>query len=344
MEIINQTPFEAVWLFGKGPEKKEIVTVIVKGTFDLVNEQVCSVATRQLPIFESDQLYKKPEASAAEEEDKEKESSVKVEGDYVLFKPKTDVVLHGKAYAPGGSASQCDVIMKIGSYQNTIRVFGNRKWIPIPNMPFSTPESPPGDFTTIELKYENALGGPDFSKNPTGKGHYKNPIEAVGQPLPNLEDPENLIQVSVNLNKITPKCFGWYGRAWPQRRDKAGDIANSAPELPDDFNWEFNNGASPDLIVPYLNGDEEIVLTNCEPVGLFKFRLPGITPNVAVDFGLGAEPVDMVLDTVCIMMETNLEVEGEETKVEKQAYLVWRGKTAIDATHRLEKIKKIVID
>ncbi|MCL4706189.1 DUF2169 domain-containing protein [bacterium] len=338
MTLTNNTPFQFAFLCGKGPMERENIVFIVKGTFDLMHNQVCQVAGWQLPIFQSDQHRSDPATS-----------SVIVESDYVLHKPKTDVVLLGKAYVPGGIATEsCEVTMSINEYRQNVRVIGDRTWTASGQQLFIP--SDPQKFTTRDLIFENAFGGGKdesnrFGKNPVGKGFHV----AVEQPLPNLEDPDHLIENSALVTDQfpEPKCFAWHGKSWQPRLGKAGEadeLGKHAPHLPPSFDWEFNNGASSDFIRPYLTGNEAIALQNCDPSGYFRFRLPGAGPRLIAEFAFSEDEIDLVLDTVCIMMETTIEVENVKMQIHKQAYLVWRGKIAIDDQRRLNLLRNVVMD
>jgi len=244
MNIINNTPFEFVALAGKGPGLKDYIVFILKGTFELIHNQTCRVSARQLPIFESDQHRGDPAST-----------SVKVETDFVTFKPEADIVLLGKAYAPGGSAASCPVSLSIDSYRKDIQVFGDRTWEIVGGVPGPTTPQP---FTTMALIYENAFGGADpvatsdySEQNPIGKGFYTSAPQPAGgyqPPLPNLEDPADLIGTDW-IKHPDPVCFAWYGKSWQPRLQKAGtkaDLESYAPDLPPSFDWGFNNGAWPE--------------------------------------------------------------------------------------------------
>lgn len=337
MKIVNNTSFKATWLSGKGPGQGDYIVVVIKGTFDLIHNQICQIASEQLPIFITEQHRGDPRTS-----------SVKVEGDFVTYKPKTDIILLGKACTPIGSPIEsCDVSLSMNGFNSTIRVIGDRNWIESGGTLIPSAIT---KFITMDLIFENAFGGVDpddteryFDKNPIGKGYYSDYEHAKNRPLPNLEDPSNLI--TRWNDEPDPICFGWYGKSWQPRLEKAGDVEHSAPNLPSDFDWKFNNGAAPDLIRPYLAGDETFVLQNCDSTGNFMFILPGITPEVKVDFEIGSESVNMVLDTVCIITESEIEGESDNLlSIEKQVYLVWRGRQPIDATHRLDDLHQILIN
>jgi hypothetical protein len=85
---------------------------------------------------------------------------------------------------------------------------------------------------------------------------------------------------------------GTYDDAWLETR---------WPDLPEDFDMSYWNGANPDLQVPHLDGDEEITLTNLTPGGLLNFTLPGDTPVMAVRFASGkTAAVPLKIDTLII--------------------------------------------
>ncbi len=211
MDTINNTPFETALLVGMGPDQNDNIVLIVKGTFELTNQQVCQVASRQLPIFPSEQFFANPPVGETPG------SSVTIEGDYVIYKPKTDVILIGKAYAPGGvPRDKFDVSLSINGVTKIIRVIGDRKW-ELNGGVFGV--SGTTLFTTMDLIFENAYGGIDpkddqhvYEENPLGKGFYATQLAAIGNPLPNLEDANSPI-IAWN-QRPAPKGFAWYGKSW----------------------------------------------------------------------------------------------------------------------------------
>ncbi len=112
-----------------------------------------------------------------------------------------------------------------------------------------------------------------------------------------------------------PQGFGIITKAWKQRLDLAGTyddawLETRWPDLPEDFDMSYWNGAHPDMQVPYLNGDEEVILTNLTPGGSLKFRLPAHKPVLSVTCANGRIlPVTANLDTLIIdpdAMKVNL--------------------------------------
>ena len=93
MEILNDTPFEVEAMPLKGPGGKMVLTIVVKGTFDIRPGEPPEVSSEQIPVAYDDEFY-----------DKIAMGSVKFESDITPFKPRADIALIGKAYGPGQRA------------------------------------------------------------------------------------------------------------------------------------------------------------------------------------------------------------------------------------------------
>jgi hypothetical protein len=315
-----------------GPGETPVVTIIVKGTFDIAPDGLVRPATEQLPVNFGDDLY-----------DPENGSSVRYESDVAPYKPKADIALVGRAYAPGGKpTAMMDATLKVGTIQKTLRVIGDRHWqwwgrlLPVT-------ASKPQPFTTMDLVYERAFGGVDTSgggyctANLVGRGFFaKKKKVLAGAPLPNIEDPRRLI--TSWKDHPPPAGFGFYGKTWSPRGERLGTYDDTwrkerAPRLPADFSFDFYNAAHPDLQVQgYLSGRETVVLHGLTADGYLRFQLPGVhlvasvtrssellpaatdTPSEHESYAKESiEPVPMHLDTLCVMPD------------ERRFYMVWRG-------------------
>ena len=284
MDIINTTPFTVATMLWEDLQEQPKLTVIIKSTFAIAANQAASVSAEQLPIFIAD-----------EHDGKDATTSVRFESDMVPFKPRADVVLIGRARVPGSQpVTQLDVSLRVGGLDKTIRVFGDRQWWFPTRLAFVPLISPPHFFLTMDLLYERAFGGIDAAaaryckENLTGTGFIgkKSKKSIHKKLLPNLEDPAHLIRWWRSRPK--PAGFGFYGRGWVPRIGYAGTYDEQyrkerAPALPLDFSYAFYNGAHPDLQVEgYLQGNEEVELSNVSPVPLLRFRLPGVQPKITV--------------------------------------------------------------
>ena len=290
MEIRNDTPFEANIALGMGPDRRPWLSVVLKATFTLpegVDGQPAP-ADDQLPILGGDEYFKGDVTG-----------SVEFESDAVVFKPRADVILIGHAHAPGGKpVPMLDVALRVGPVQQAVRVFGDRRWV-FPTRAVMVPVmSDPEPFAAMPLIYERAFGGFDHkggawsAQNHIGRGFIgKKTRESVdGKPLPNLEDPRQMIRSWDD--QPAPVGFGFYGRSWQPRTQYTGrNVEDLDPTfgLPADYNHAFNNGAHPALQAPgYLQGNEEVELRHVTPDGYRRFRLPGLAPTFQITL---ADPV-----------------------------------------------------
>ena len=316
MRIENPTPFETTALPMMGRGERPTLTVIVKGTYSFASNKI-DLAAEQLPIAFGDLLY-----------DAKEGSGVRYETDLVPYKPKTDVVLSGKAYAPDNQpAKQVDVVLKVGPVKKVIRVFGKRLWNYAGVFSRRYTITDTEQFKTCPILYTQAFGGIDpttgeyCDRNLSGKGFYsaETKTKLSGWPLPRIEDPRRLIRTPKDHPK--PVGFGFYHRSWQPRAACAGTYdkawrAERSPKPPEDFNFHFYNGAHPDLQVKgYLKGHEPVEMVNLTPEGRTQFNLPGVIPvcqtqRVSQE---DTENIQMNLDTLFFEPDR------------KRFCMVWRG-------------------
>ena len=134
------------------------------------------------------------------DEGKPEASSLKYASDLCLRKPATDIVVKAEAMSPGKKPQrQLDVLVRVGAVERALRVFGARVWYKgVTGLSFTPPEP----FESMPLKWELAFGGRDTSsaklleepRNPVGVGLVADTSALVHQPLPNIEDPADLIK------------------------------------------------------------------------------------------------------------------------------------------------------
>jgi hypothetical protein len=162
--------------------------------------------------------------------------------------------------------------------------------------------------------------------------------------LPNIEDPQDLLtpeRIFIEepdrwpLQPL-PQGFGWRQRTWYPRAALLGTyppfldpgtvtaeermglvpanhVALAKQSRLRPMEAQFANGASFGLIFGSLKGDEPVVLGRLTPDGVLKFALPGDSPAISLDFGKGAEALEVQLHTVSIRPD-DLEVD-----------MIWRG-------------------
>ncbi len=278
LQLTNTTPFAAERAILLDMEGRENWVVVVKGTFDIKNGEAV-MAEEQVPVTLADEYNCEPGIS-----------SQKSESDLAFFKPATDILVNGHAYAPRGKAAKSlDVSIKIGSaVSKMVRVFGDRIWHKgLTGMSLSSPTP----FDKIPLVYERAFGGVDKSsedpkkhgaeeRNPVGAGFAMNKKFLADKRAPNLEDHKHLIKEWDD--RPEPQGFGPISKHWLPRRNYAGTYdqkwqTERLPLWPLDFNPQFFQCAHPSLIAkPYLHGGEAVELLNLTGNGKLAFQLPRI--------------------------------------------------------------------
>lgn len=276
LQLINNTSFCTERACLVDNEGNQVWVVIVKATYLLNEDGSVGEHPQQEPVFQSPVFSGEPG-----------KSSLLRDGEMVTAHPGTDIMLLANAHAPQGhSARQIDVGVAVGKIGKTLRVYGDRYWdkgIVRPTM------TQPVPFTVLPITYERAFGGTNIyagppeqeekdPRNPIGQGFASSPNTLIGRPLPNVEDPNHLIQ-SWN-DRPVPMGFGPIPSMWSPRLEYAGtfDMAwrtQRMPLLPKDYDQRHTLSAHPDLVSPHpLRGGEVVTLTNLTPNSLFRFQLP----------------------------------------------------------------------
>ncbi|MFO0757405.1 MAG: DUF2169 domain-containing protein [Byssovorax sp.] len=303
LEIKNRTPFPALVVPALDMDGVEQAVVVFKSTYSLRGQDL-SPADKQAPLVLADTHHGEPG-----------KSSIKYASDLSPAKPGTDVVLIGHAHAPSAPATVLDVDLRVGPLRKVVRVYGDRYYYKSIS---SYGISGPTRFTKIPLVYERAFGGVDDShadpgahereaRNDVGMGFVaaRSARDLEGAPLPNLEDPNDLIDGPTS--RPAPACFGFTARHWAPRARLAGTYdarweAERSPFLPLDFDPRYHHGAHPDLISPRpLRGGEPVTITHVSPYGgPIQFTLPPRQFEVTAQ--IKGSPLTAVpqLDTVVI--------------------------------------------
>ena len=190
--------------------------------------------------------------------------------DLNMPKPRGEVVVVGKCWALSGKpASHKEASFRVGKIKKRVIVFGNRSWEKSAGV-FKT-ISVPEPFEDVDISWDNAFGGSKYKKNPDGKGseEIQLPTGEEIRPLPNVEDPDNLI-VSAS-DRPNPAGFSPLGLNWPNRLKKLGTfdkkwLKEDWPGYPDDYDFGYFNIAPEDQrIKDFWSGDEKIEIENMHP-------------------------------------------------------------------------------
>lgn len=322
MEIVNPTAFTLAPLPGRLGFPGHSLTFIAKATLALVPDGTAMVAEEQL-FPTGDQPYP---------DDEEGTGAPRYESDFAPFKPGADVMLVGHCHAPGGQpVPRCEVALQVGELRARLAVVGERRW---QAGMVRSGASEPRPFTRMELRPENAYGGPDYPRNPVGRGHGADRLTGPGSErallLPCIERPDR--PVTGPGEDPGPAGFGPMHRAWQDRFSLTGTYdqrwQNTRwPWFPEDFDWHHFNAAPRGLqLAGYLRGDESLAFTNLHPQHAeYRSRLPDLRLRAFVT-RVGTEPEDVAdtLEEVSMHLDT-LWVDMDAERL----VLVWRGHTRV---------------
>jgi len=306
MELINSTRLVAGFTMGLEPSGRELLVVVVKGTFQIpTNGEPVRLADEQVPLVMADTFTGEPGLSAPA-----------YEVDFAPRKHHCDVLLNGSACAPGGRpAARVEVGVRVNGMSKSFAVVGDRVWRAGAS---GIGASTPLPFTAMPISYDRAFGGVDnkdedparhaaFMPNPIGRGFHKD-LRANwvdGTPVPNTEETNRAV-VMPNDQKYRPMAFGPVGRGWDPRYRLAGTyddkwLEDHFPFLPPDFDEGYYQAAPSDQQISHPQGGEEIVLVNLTPAGRVAFALPAFDAPIHY-FPKKGEREDgrLVLDTIVL--------------------------------------------
>lgn len=289
MELINATRMTAGCTMGLEPSGRELLVVVMKGTFVLPGPgESVRLAENQLPLVMADTFTGEPGLSAPVQE-----------VDFAPRKPACDILLVGSARAPAGKqVTGMSVRLRVGSLEKRAEVFGDRVW---QRSGSGYVASAPRPFTQLPISYDRAFGGCDrrsadptrhdaYLANPVGRGWFsasqKDDAGRIeGTPLPNLEQPGQPVRDP--HGSYAPVSFGPLGRGWPLRARFGGTyddrwLKNDFPFLPADFDERYHQAAPEDQQIPHPKAALDVVLEGFTPDGVRRFTLPHFEAPVHV--------------------------------------------------------------
>ncbi len=229
----------------------------------------------------------------------------------VPFKPRSDVLLLGHAYAPvdDAEADRLLVRMRIGEYSKAIRVTGDRFWLReggrlvagpprkwrrillSPDRATRTPENPQGiDLEAVPVEHRIAL--PNLEPASVGYSPIFGPV------APNTPSRGSLIH---------PMALGWVHALLTGQR---------AGPPPDGFNFAYFNLAPLDQQLPEIPVGAAIVLENVHPEHpIYTSRLPAMRPRAFVFDPQALQQLEIPLRCDTLWLDADREI----------ATLVFRG-------------------
>jgi len=310
MELINATRMVAGYNMGLEPSGRELLVVVIKGTFVLPKPgEKVRLADKQLPLIMTESFTGEPGFSSPINEI-----------DFAPRKHACDVLLTGSAHAPAGyQVTRQRVSLRVGPIEKSFDVVGHRVWkAGISGITASEPKP----FTQLPISYDVAFGGTDrnsedenehdvYLPNPAGRGWHKHLKNAWvdGKPLPNTEEVGS--PVGFPRDKYKPMSLGPLARGWPSRARFAGTyddqwLADVFPFLPQDFDERYYQAAPEDQQLPIPKEPLEVLLSGLTPDGSRQFTLPYFDAPVNV-FPKRGDREDYVARLDTIVFEPDLD-------------------------------------
>ena len=225
--------------------------------------------------------------------------------DELFYKGGVDLFVFGHARGREGQAvAQTDVNIEVGGFRRRVKVFGDRVWQRRGN---DLVPSDPKPFKAMPLTLANAFGGTDvwdelpipFQENPGGKGYYLEEENAVGKPLPNVEDPEQLIRIwsdrpdPVGLGPCPITC------ALRLRESVVFDEEGTLRQLKP----TYFNAAFPRMIVPRVAPGERVRLSGVSESGMVGFTIPPTSLTVRLQFDEQVVESPLAIDQVGVEVD-----------------------------------------
>jgi hypothetical protein len=283
MEFENETGYATAAIRAQLLYRDLIQTiVVVKGTFAVDANGQLAQAEEQQPVLL---------------EDTPTDFGV-LETEMVPAKPGCDVAVLGSACAARGAPVEAmRVSLSVGDVRRSLAVFGDRIWEYGLN---GLHPCRPRPFVTMPLTYARAFGGvaPDgsgvFFENPEGRGFATRMDDAIGMPLPNVEEPGQLITrwddrpPPAGMAPLPRTC------KWRGERGIVVDVERETGKLTADA-FSF---ASPSLALSGYPAGERVSLTGCTPDGPWRFSLPSLDLALRITLGDFRHQLPFVPDTL----------------------------------------------
>jgi uncharacterized protein YjbI with pentapeptide repeats len=251
--------------------------------------------------------------------------SVEAAGDLAPYLARCDVTVRGHAFAPPGQPLEAMTVRL--AVQRSARLIDKKLFVYGDPDPAAPARRLP--FQRMPLDYEHAFGGRGHVDNPVGRGAE---ASGPGARPPNVVDPADARRTA----GFGPLSRFWGGRARALGTSVRALVDGVEPQIGDGFDWSYFQSAPLDQQIPYLAGDEWIVLDGMHPaLPRVQTRLPGLRAAARIHtraggaFGPGRD-LELQADTLAIDADRGV------------AALVWRGSVRLDASTEPSQLKAFV--
>ena len=330
MDLFNKTSFPAEIFYTVAGEDWFLASVVLRATFRIEGGKL---ETDDDPAWPVDGQPYKTEFG-------------EFDADTPFVRDGVDLFVLGNAYPKEPQGRSASVEVRVGSQLDyAISVFGDRRWL---RGGEELKASEPEPFEAMPLSWERAFGGKSpvsgmpgelpWHANPNGRGFYMDAESAEGQPLPNLEDPDNLIRSW--RDQPEPRATAPCPREFSIRALNSAefDTESKPPKLKRLKPAYFNN-ANPRLVLRQRPvGGERVSVSGVRPGGAsLEFAMPAQAFHTFVQLADRGYVFPSHLDAIAILAEEERVVFGHRccfryrmVPLERRAAVLYDGPAPAD--------------
>ncbi len=303
MPLFNDTPFSVGDLPVTMPDGRNVVAIVVKGTYLRHADGTARLAAGQRAIRLADE-HRDEGASV---------SSVNRPSDHCAHKHGADVMVIGDVLLPS-PARVAEVAVAVRDRSLALRVHGERLYERgVTGVTVGQALS----FERMSVCYERCYGGASKDmtcvelRNPVGRGVASNPADLIGTPAPQIEEHAHPIR-SAN-HAVAPVCLGPIPASWMPRAGRFGTCdatwqRERMPLPPLDYDARAENAAHPKLqLSTRLQPGEVVGVRGMSRAQNWTVELPRFSVRIVARYADGRRSEEVpAIDT--LLLEPNDDV------------------------------------
>lgn len=293
MQLENDTPLPAAIFRTVIDDTRMAAAIVLRVTYDFKHGQLVVADDQVWPV--SGPPFDGPQGP--------------MDSDELFYRGGVDLFVFGEARPPKDiPVRELQVRVTLADFSATFDILGDRVWQSGDTPGHENKEEhnllrpgPAQPFDRMPLTRDRAFGGTSewdelavpYPDNPEGVGFHLERDQALGAPLPNIEDPDNRIQSWQDR----PNPVG----TWPLPggnpiRTRNGFVSADGSDV--GLRPAFFNAAFPGMIAPSAKPGQWVCIDGMHPAGRVRFELPHPPLNLRLFFEPDwAEPA-MTIDQI----------------------------------------------
>ena len=288
MILVNETTLPAELFRTMLTEDCMVGTIVAKATYVWTDEGELRLATEQRPVEGRPFTFE----------------GVDFRPDGGYGKVGTDILAVATAYSgPDKPARSLMATIGCGNLECSVAVFGDRVWRRRAFGQLAATDPQP--FASMPIRLDRAYGGATSVRgrevpclaNPVGRGFLLDPELAEGTPLPNIEDPDDLIAGPLDDPDPASFCPLPCGPGWGE------EVLAEVEEDGAGLTLEIYNVAPPQHRLPGYLPRAPLWLRNLSPTPLRPAALPSEQIIAQVDIGAARHEFLGEVDSLLVLPE-----------------------------------------